>query len=174
LAGSGIGRARNLGGGRHATWHDEANDVVWLLAYAQHEFEDRGDAFPFFKELDADGRLWPTEADYQSLFRDRAQRFATVVGAEAADLLAAARAEPGVEQRGVLGDRLGVGVSVEVVETLEEIYLAVQMRGLAPEDWPIVLAAFFPGQAADDIEDAKRMPHRDLEPGEIAVRCLVG
>jgi hypothetical protein len=48
-------------GDRHrgATWYDSANHVVWLLAYAQHEFEGEGDAFPYFKSLDAAGRLFP-------------------------------------------------------------------------------------------------------------------
>lgn len=38
-------------GDRHrgATWYDEAQDVVWLLAYAQHEFRDGPDAFDYFK-----------------------------------------------------------------------------------------------------------------------------
>jgi len=63
---------------RGATWHDSANRVIWLLAYGQHEFEQQGDAFPYFKDLDARGKLFPSQADYRDLFRDRDRRFAVL------------------------------------------------------------------------------------------------
>lgn len=161
-------------GDRHrgATWFDEANGVVWLLAYALHEFEGTADAFPYFKVLDAEGRLFPTEGDYRSLFLDRDRRFAEVVGREAEELLLAARGAPGEEQRGVVGGRLGVGVAVEVLETLEEVYLAVKVRGLTAENLPILQAAFFPDHEADDLEDVRALPGRDLGKDEIAFRVL--
>ncbi|MFL5886707.1 MAG: hypothetical protein ACJ77M_16680 [Thermoleophilaceae bacterium] len=162
-------------GDRHrgATWHDEDHGVVWLLAYAQHEFKARGDAFPYFKELDAGERLLPTAEDYEALFRDRDGRFVAVVSAEAEELLQTARAQPGEEQRGLIGGQLGVGVSVEVVETLEEVYLAVKFAGLTPDNLPILLAAFFPNCTADEIEGATRLPSRNLDPDEMGFRALV-
>jgi hypothetical protein len=46
------------------------------------------------------------------------------------------------------------GVRVELVETLEEIYLAVHTRGLTPENLAILFAALFPERAFDEIETA--------------------
>jgi hypothetical protein len=158
---------------RGATWYDEDHGVVWLLAYAQHEFDDEGDAFPYFKSLDAEARLLPTAADYEALFRDRDRRFAAVIGAEAADLLGTARKRPGHEHRAVIGGGLGVGIAIEVVETLEEAYLAVKLAGLTQENLPILLAAFFPAQDFESIHDAQALPTRELEPDELGFRCLL-
>ena len=161
-------------GDRHrgATWFDEANNVVWLLAYAQHEFKGTGDAFPYFKELHAAERLLPEERDYKALFDDRASRFAGVARHDAVQLLEAARAAPGQEQRGLVGGEVGVGVAVEIVETLTETYLAVKLRGLTTETLPILLAAFFPEYDFADIESAEELPNRSLESDEIGFRAL--
>ena len=157
---------------RGATWHDDANGVVWLLAYAHHESGAEGDAFPYFKELDAADRLLPTSDDYELLFRDRDRRFTEVVAAEAAELLAAARAEPGEEHRATIGGQLGMGVVVEVVETLEEVYVAIKMGGLTQENLPILLAALFPEHDPNAIEGARTMPKRELDEDEIGFRAL--
>lgn len=158
---------------RGATWHDEANGVVWLLAYAQHEFEDEGDAFPYFKGLDEEGDLLPTPADYESLFRDRDTRFSEVVSHEGTQLLQAARNHPGEEQVAIIGGLLSVGVVVEVVETLEEAVLAVKTAALEPEILIILFATFFPGHDFDEIHTAQAMPDRELEAGELAFRGLL-
>lgn len=162
-------------GDRHrgATWHDEANGVVWLLAYARHEFRDQGDAFPYFKRLDADGDLTPTERDYEALFRDRDRRFAEVVARQAEELLAAAREQPGREQRAIVGGQLGVGVALEIVETLEEVYLAVKTARLTQENLAILVAAVFQDQEFHDLEWVDALPHRALDGDELACRCLL-
>jgi hypothetical protein len=158
---------------RGATWFDEANGVVWLLAYAQHEFEDRGDAFPYFKQLDRDDRLLPTAEDYEALFRDRDLRFTQVVEHEAANLLQAARDAPGTEQRAVIGGQFGVGVAVEVVETLEEVWVAVKTGGLTQEYLAILFAALFPEAEFEDIESVSDFADRELDPDELGFRCLL-
>jgi len=161
-------------GSRHrgATWYDEDNRVIWLVAYAQHEFEGGGDAFPYFKDLHTEGRLLPTETDYQALFADRASRFAGVARHDAGLLLEAARANPGTEQRGFVGGEVGVGVAVEIVETLTETYLAVKIRGLDTEALPILLAAFFPEYDFADIESTRELPTRSLDSDELGFRAL--
>jgi hypothetical protein len=159
---------------RGATWFDDGNRVVWLLAYAQHEFEGRGDAFPYFKSLHEADRLLPDEADYVALFKDRGSRFAGLAPSEAVLLLEAARAQPGVEQRGVIGGQVGVGVAVEIIETLTETYLAIQLQGLTPDMLPILLAAFFPTHEFEELETTHQLPTRTLEIGEIAFRTLAG
>lgn len=161
-------------GDRHrgATWFDDDNNVVWLLAYAQHEFEGTGDAFPYFKKLHAQDRLLPDESDYEPLFADRTSRFAGVARHDALHLLEAARASPGIEQRGLVGGEVGVGVAVEIVETLTETYLAIKLHGLTTENLPMLLAAFFPEYSFEDIESAQSLPTRQLHPDEIGFRAL--
>jgi hypothetical protein len=158
---------------RGATWHDEANGVVWLLAYAVHESGHPDDAFPYFNALDAAGMLLPSEADYAELFSERAGRFAMTAPDECQALLAAARLEPGREHRTIVGGEVGVGVAVEVAETLEEAWVAVRAPSSA-ETLPILMASFFPDIDADDLEWPAEMPHRPLEPDEICFRHLFG
>ncbi len=161
-------------GDRHrgATWFDEDNQVVWLLAYAQHKFKGSGDTFPYFKDLHVQGRLLPDEGDYEALFNDRASRFAGVARHDALQLLQAARGAPGEEQRGLIGGEVGVGVAVEIVETLTETYLAIKLAELTTETLPILLAAFFPEYDFDDIESCQQLPSRSLEPDEIGFKAL--
>jgi hypothetical protein len=158
---------------RGATWHDVENRVVWLLAYAQHEFEYDGDAFPYFKALHQDDQLLPSIADYAALFAERAQRFALLAPEDAARLLETARAKPGVEHRGVIGGELGCGVAVEVADTLEEAYVAVKSCP-STKELAVVMAAFFPDAAADDLEWPAEMPARALDPDELCFRYLFG
>lgn len=165
-------------GDRHrgATWYDEANRVVWLLAYAQHDFADAGDAFPYFKELDAADRLLPTSDDYQALFEARAARFAEVVGSEATDLLSSARASAGTERRAIIAAQLEVGLVVETAEDLEgveEVTLAVRLHGLTLENLPILLAALFPGSTVNDIQTPTSLAGRPLDKNEIGYRVLI-
>lgn len=163
-------------GDRHrgATWHDEAHDVVWLLAYAQHEFKGAGDAFPYFKRLHAEDRLLPTATDYEWLFRDREARLVRIVEQGAQALLQQARDTPGIEVRGVLAGEFGVGVAVEVLETLSETYVCVELRGLSPETLPIVVAAFFPGYSWDQLEHTRTLPTRTLRADELGFRLFSG
>ncbi|MDX6587245.1 MAG: hypothetical protein QOI31_1718 [Solirubrobacterales bacterium] len=161
-------------GDRHrgATWHDEDNKTIWLLAYAEHTFEDSGDAFPYFKELDARDALLPTEEDYRALFLDRDARFAEVVELECDSLLADAQATPGVEQRTRVGGLLGIGVAIEVVPGLEEATLAVETDGLTQEYMAILFAAFF-GPSLEDINDAHEIAGRALGNNELGFRGLI-
>lgn len=157
---------------RGATWYDTGNDVVWLCAAAWHQSGAPDDAFPYFKDLDREGRLLPTEADYRSLFLDRDARFADAVIEDAQALLQRARENEGEEQRGVLGGKIGVGVVVDVVETLEETYVAIQVMNLERGWLEIVLGAFFPDAAMDRWEPVTRFPTRDLREDELCWRHL--
>lgn len=162
-------------GDRHrgATWYDEQHGVVWLLAYARHEFEDRGDAFPYFKELDAEGQLLPRPADYEALLRERDGRLQSEIDTDAKLILDEARENPGREVVGMLGGAVEVTVTVMVVESLGELYVAVQMEGLAKEHFVIALAALFEGRNFEEIETANELPDRALQPGELAFRALL-
>jgi hypothetical protein len=162
-------------GDRHrgATWYDERHGVVWLLAYAQHEFEDRGDAFPYFKELDAEGRLLPGPADYEALLRERDDRLQSELGHDAERLIREAHEAPGREVVGILGGAVEVTITITVVESLGELYVAVQMAGVAKEHFVLTLAALFKGRDIEEIETAEAMPNRALHPGELGFRALL-
>lgn len=157
---------------RGATWHDKQNGVIWLCAYGRHESGAPADAFPYSKQLDAQSRLLPTRDDYERLIADRNRRFADAVVSDAQALLAAARKEPGVEKPGVLADSVGVGVAVEVVETLEETYVAIRATDLRPGWLDIVLAAFFPDVDLRAWEPTDSFPTRALREDELCYRHL--
>ncbi len=159
---------------RGATWFDAEENVVWLCAYARHRSGEPSDAFERFPQLIGAGLVRPTAADYEALRDDRAERFAAVVSVETQDLLAAARAQPGVEERRVIGTTQPVGLVVHVVETLEETYVAVfgDTTGLA--QLQLLLAALYPARAFDDWRAEQRLPTRDLnlERGEFCLSIL--
>jgi hypothetical protein len=129
--------AYNLHHGRYRglTWHDEDNDVVWLLGVGWHESGSRDDAYAVLKRRDEAGDLMPTEQDYLDLEMtlEETRSFVVQVSEQAPALIAEARERPGVEVRGVVASRIGVGVQVEVVvipgedETLEEVWIGFGM-----------------------------------------------
>lgn len=157
---------------RGATWHDEQNRVIWLCAYGRHESGAAEDAFPYFKELDAEGRLLPVRDDYERLVEDRNRRFTDAVVDDAQQLLLEAREDPGVEKSGILADSVGVGVAVELVETLEETYIAIRADDLRPGWLDIVLAAFFPDADLRGWESTDSFPTRPLREYELSYRHL--
>ena len=162
-------------GDRHrgATWHDEAHGVVWLLAYARHEFKGEGDAFRYFKDLDSNHHLLPTAQDYEDLFHAQASRLAHAVPAECTELLSSARATPGSEVNGVIASQVHLSCCVEVSDSLEETTIAIKYQGLTPESLPIILASFFPDAASDDLEHADNIAGRELSLDEIAYRVII-
>jgi hypothetical protein len=161
-------------GNRHrgATWYDEAHSVVWLLAYAQHEFEDTGDAFPYFKALDADDRLLPAAADYEDLFHAQADRLAHAVPAECIAALESARAAPGTEVSADIAGQVRLGCCVEETDVLQEVTIAIKYRGLTTDNLPIILASFFPDTTPDELENVGGIADRQLGADEVAYRWL--
>jgi hypothetical protein len=151
---------------RGATLHDDVDEVLWLVAYGRHRSGQDDDFFPFCKGLDADGRLMPTEQDYERMFNERGERFAAAVVYEAPVILSEARAAEG-EHRCTVGGELGVVVSIEVDAELDAtaITIAFMADGFETMDHAkLLLAALSPGRW--DMIGA--MPSRDLEPGEVA------
>lgn len=161
---------------RGATWYDADEHVIWLCAYRLHRSGEPDDAFPYFNELTAAGRMIPTADDYESLFTDRGRRFAETVAEDAAALLLRARAEPGREHTGVLGGHQPAGVVVDVVDTLEETYIAFSIAGADYRRVVVLLRAFFVEAAFSDWELVDALPTRPLDGanGEICYRILHG
>lgn len=155
---------------RGATWHDQVNGAVWLLAGRFHRSGERTDAYPHFKRLDAAGQLSPGEEDYELLFRMQERSFAEAILEEAPTLLEEARSASPREVRRVLASTVSVSVAVVGDEEMELIYLAVSMRldetGLEPPaEWlPILWAAFFEW-VRDPIEEISQEEEIAGRPG---------
>lgn len=159
---------------RGATWFDEAVNVLWLCAYGFHRSGAEDDAYPYFHALIRSGEIWPTREDYAWLERDRAARLAERLPEAAQALLAEARRDPNSEHVAVIGSG-HVGVVVEVIDTLEETYVAVSVATLGdPTRFVALLAAFYPNRPFDDWQYRSRLPTRTLRPGEICRSILHG
>ena len=159
---------------RGATWYDRDEQVVWLCAYGLHRSGDADDAFPYFHKLIETGVLLPTEDDYAALFEDRGHRFADTVQDDAQRLLQLARSTPGVEQVGILGGEQTTGVLVEVVDTLEETYVAFSMERMDTERLIVILAAFYVDAEFREWELVEMLPTRSLRSDEACYRVLRG
>lgn len=159
---------------RGATWFDPINQVVWLCGYRLHRSGAPDDAFPYFRGLIRNCLILPTVDDYEELFADRGRRFAETVNDGAQTLLAMARSHPGSESVGLLGGDQPAGVVVEVVETLEETYVSMSVRGLDHTRLVIILQAFYPEASFAEWELIDRLPTRPIraEQAEIAYRIL--
>jgi nucleotide-binding universal stress UspA family protein len=157
---------------RGVTWFDPQSRVVWLCGSRFHRSGDADDAFPYFESLLKQGAVWPQPDDYEWLEEDRAARLAEALPEAAQELLAEARRRPNVEHRRVVGTG-EVGVVVEVVETLEETYVATSVRVMAdPIGLVVLLAAFYPNRDLVEWRFQARLPTRPLEPSELCMSIL--
>lgn len=148
---------------RGATWFDPEEGVVWLCAYRHHRSGDADDAFPYFRSLIEADRVLPVKDDYESLFKERGERFIETVRQDAEQLLHEARLVPGAEISGLVGGEENVGVLVEVVETLEDLYVAFSLRKMESERIVVILAAFAPSVPFSEWELLDFFPTRDLD-----------
>jgi hypothetical protein len=151
--------------GRPGTTPDDK--VVWLLAYGLHRSGEPEDAFPYFKQLDLEGRLLPTLDDYAALEKDRGRRFVEQVMRVVPRLMEQAKEQPEAEQSASIGGSTQIGVAMEVVETLEEVYLRVSPLNLRPAWLEIILAAVF-GDRPWVVTD--RFPNREPSVEELRFR----
>ena len=157
---------------RGATWHDEEEEVIWLVAYGAPRSGDPDDFYPWCMGLADADCLLPTQSDLEELYRDRDARFVDAVTVEAPLVLQRARRTPG-EHTHYFGGALDSAIALEVEPELPAEAITVAFRPALVE-WdliPIVLAALYP---SDEWADAPRMPSRDLAPGEVAMTITLG
>lgn len=157
---------------RGATWYEEEKAVVWLLACGLHRSGDPDDAYPYMERLGQEGRLIPTDSDYEALFDDRAERAAEVVVEEAQELLSAAREQASIEQVGVLGEQAPVSVVVEMTDGVEEVCIAFSVTVVPPAWVTLIPAWFVPHSRFDQWMETASFPVRPLEDGEICLRWI--
>lgn len=158
---------------RGATWWDSRHDVVWLCAYREHRSGAPNDAFPYFRELISAGRIMPTRIDYESLGADRSARAVANAVREGQRLLTEARVSLGREVRGVVALQ-DVGVVVEMVETMTETCVAINVRRITPEELQLVLLGIYPDREFDEWDGGRSFPTRplDLEAPEMCWSIL--
>lgn len=116
---------------RGATWVQEENDIVWLLAVERREEDSSDDAYEYFQGLHENGGLFPTNDDR---VRDRAEvvgRFVDRVREEAPGLLENARREPGVDHTFLLGEQIQIRMFVSRDSSIEEVWMAVPQFDVA-------------------------------------------
>lgn len=169
--------AYSLHGGRERgiTWHDEQEDVVWLMASHLHAAGDADDAYPYFLDLDRQGKLLPTRDDYADLIiQSQAPTFAESVLRDAPPLVAAAQESPGTIQAGTVAGRIRVRCVYEDGE-LPMMTVAISQRLLpgevqVPPEWQFILAAaFLPGTTQpSDLSLAFDLAGEEKEEDEVA------
>lgn len=154
---------------RGASWFDEEEHAVWLLAYGRHRSGRTDDFFPYCKSLDAAGQLFPAINDYEHLFLDRDRRFAHSIQIEAPLLLREAREKKG-EHRVILGGEYGAYIAIEVADDVERTVIAFHVETLpAWEHVLLILTAF---HSDSGWEPTDELPTRKVDSHEIAFEHL--
>lgn len=145
---------------RGGTWFEAPRSIVWLVAAGHHESGSEDDFFPYCRKLSEEGRLVPSKDDYESLFKDQAERFAARILIEAPLLRKRARDAEG-EVSDQIGGKFGVKIAIEVADELEEIAVAFDLRTLEVHQYiPAILGAL---ETEGNWERADKMPSRALE-----------
>jgi hypothetical protein len=162
---------------RAATAHDKKNAVVWLLASSVHRGGDRSDAYAHFERLESRHSLFPTEADYERLFRRRNAEAIPLMLSRIAATAAAAREAPAQPQTVLLPGGLTVTLLLdreppgELEESVEQMWLAVSTQGLAPGWLALIFGTLTPGPEPDRWEYMPDIPGRPPDPQELCFRC---
>ena len=155
---------------RGLTWHEREEGLVWLLAGRYHRSGEADDSYPHFRNLTRDALL-PSEADYERVFDRQSTEFAQSALDEVGALREAAANDPGMIISGQLGGRIGVRVAY-VGESLEvgvnmQLYPGDQQ---IPSEWlNVVLAAFFPSTAFEDLAYMREIAGAPALQGEIVI-----
>jgi hypothetical protein len=160
---------------RGATWIDTSNNALWLCAYGLHHSGQPNDAFPYFDELRAAGRIYPTNADREALLRDRALRLVDAIPEQAQQFVELARSQPGVEISRQLGP-LRVRVMVTEADGIFELHVAIAMRDADPNLLTLALVGLCP--EPDEFgawREVGVMPSGPLDPVmvELGYSCLL-
>jgi hypothetical protein len=146
---------------RGGTWFDAESKVVWLLAAGRHRSGEPDDAFQHFKQLAAEGRIYPDRDDIEDLEADRGEEFIDRAGILVPNLITEAQAEPGTEVMAEIGSE-AVACVVHVVETAEERYFSVS--GYVGMNAILVLKVLFaPDRNYEEWRDVAQLPTRHLD-----------
>lgn len=160
------------GNDRGITWHHGKAGIVWLLAARFHRSGQRGDAYPFFIQLDKDDQLLPTLDDYKDFTHANAANLAESILSEVPPLRERARSSPGEIQQELIGGRVRVRLVFEDGdEPMLTVAISQRLRPgetQVPPDWQIrIAAAFLPGTLPTDLSFASDLAGDPLEDDEV-------
>ncbi|MEK6274666.1 MAG: hypothetical protein AABM30_04940 [Actinomycetota bacterium] len=147
--------------------------MIWLLAVGYHREGAQDDAYEYFGELKAAGRLLPDKQDMVAYIRSQVPTLARSLLEDVPNLVSAARQSPGEIQIGVIGERIGVRLVYEDNDP-PMLTVAISQRlwpgeMTVPADWLIrVAAAFLPDTPAEKLSIVFDLGGHDLQPDEIA------
>lgn len=167
---------------RGVTWYDEVEDVVFLLAYSPHDYEEFVNRFH-------EGSLKPTPFDYEDVAEHRRASagldddFIAVVEKQAPDLVAQALDSPGAVIQQLLGGELPAAAVVEIAlvadEQLEgDVFLVLRFadrlraRTLPSEVVSDLVPILLPEADFAELDWAPRSTPRELRvyPGDTTIR----
>lgn len=163
------GRERGL------TWHWESQGIVWLLAARFHTSGKPDDAYPYFRELDAKGRLLPATVDLAALEEARAVDLARELLSVGPRLRREALENAGVPVAITLVGRIDLR-AVSDAEDPRLMTVAVTMRvrpgnATLPDHWlEAIAAAIIQGSPPDEIEFVLDFADEPLRRDEVAFR----
>jgi hypothetical protein len=148
-----VGRWRGL------TWHDQDEDVVWLLGVGEHRSGDHNDAYAVLKRRDLADNLLPDEDDYADLDPEP-RTFVQALADVATALVEQALATPGQPVSNDLSGILQVRILAQPIKGTNdgvEVWIGFQMPPQRPNALPpawaaTAVAAFLPTATPDDIQ----------------------
>lgn len=171
----------HVGRWRALTWHDQDDDVVWLLGAGWHESGSLDDAYEVLKRRDERGDLLPTEQDILDILPLAGPDFIAEVITQCSDLMARACARPNGEVRAVIADVVDTSAFVEVVvvaaEELSEVWIAIRLPPRErddlrlPAEWlTLVVAALLPEADPDQLRWQGPFSGHPDDSSEVVVR----
>ena len=162
----------HAGDDRGLTWYHERAGAVWLLASRFHRSGKPDDAYPYFRELDAKGRLLPSREDAEALARSRVPSLAKALFEDVPGMRSRAFDKPGYVVGGIIGGRIRIRALADPDDP-DRLLVAISMKLLPgelslPTEWLIVVAAaFFPGTAPEALAVAVDLGGHPVGPDEI-------
>jgi hypothetical protein len=161
---------------RGATVADAEYQVVWLLATGIHREGDRRDAYAHFKRLFDRDVLFPTEADYESLFERRNAATLPVLLSRVSATYARAREYPLQPQTVLLPGAVTLTVLVapmpgDGLAEVEQIWMALNPRSLPKKLLPLIQAALTPGASQQPWQWVQDFPDRPPDRTELRFTC---
>jgi hypothetical protein len=159
---------------RGATVADTENKVIWLLAAGTHRSGDRDDAYERIVRLGERDRLFPTGEDYRRLFARRNAEIVPTMLARVSAALALARTQPGTTHTVVLPGAvmLSLYAAEGSKEDTEELWMAVDPRGLERAWLPLIQAALTAGDDQEPWQYTPKFPDRGPDRRELRFTCL--
>jgi len=153
---------------RGATWLDEAQNILWLLAVARREDQSDDDAFAVFARLHDAGRLLPSDDDRRRIEFEQGTDLLARIRRELRPLLVAAREAPGRDVEGDLAGFLPARAHSIKAAGVEELWMAVSTRDAVGEGVPARLRDMIFAIAEQLLEPAEWEVRADWPGGRLA------